>query len=150
MNIFYLDTDIHKSAQFLLDKHVVKMPLETTQLLCNAIILNGGVAQYKLTHAKHPCTVWAANSLTNFEWLRRYGIAVCAEYTHRYGKTHKCEGIIAGLIPNGFNVLDFYDPPQCMPEIYKTTDTVQAYRNYYTQGKQHLFRWSNRPKPYWI
>lgn len=150
MNIFYLDKDIHKSVQYLVDKHVVKMPLETAQLLCSAAIINGGVAPYKLTHAKHPCTIWTTNSLGNFQWLREYGIALCAEYTHRYGKVHKCEQIIKNLVAANFANRNFYDPPQCMPDIYKNDDTVQAYRNYYSQGKSHLFKWSGRDRPEWI
>jgi len=150
MNIFYLDRDIHKSVQYLVDKHVVKMPLETAQLLCSAAIINGGAAPYKLTHAKHPCTIWTAQSINNFEWLRQYGIALCAEYTYRYNKVHKCEDIIKTIDAGKFNLLKFYDPPQCMPDQYKTDDTVQAYRNYYRDGKTHLFKWSNRPIPEWI
>lgn len=149
MNIFYLDNDINVSVQYLVDKHVVKMPLETAQLLCSAVIINNGVASYKITHIKHPCTIWTANSINNFEWLRKYGIAICAEYTHRYNKVHKCEDVIRNLVPINFNTSDFCEPPQCMPDAYKDKDTVKAYINYYKAEKHHLFKWTNRSAPHW-
>lgn len=37
MNLFYLDEDIDKCAEYHVDKHIVKMPLEAAQLLCTAI-----------------------------------------------------------------------------------------------------------------
>ena len=36
MNIFFLDWDTEKCAKYHCDKHVVKMILETAQLLCGA------------------------------------------------------------------------------------------------------------------
>ena len=37
MNLFYLDEDLDKCAEYHVDKHIVKMPLEAAQLLCTAI-----------------------------------------------------------------------------------------------------------------
>ena len=37
MNIFYLDSDIERVVQFHCDSHVVKMCLETAQILCTAL-----------------------------------------------------------------------------------------------------------------
>ena len=37
MNLFYLDEDFDKCAEYHVDKHIVKMPLEAAQLLCTAI-----------------------------------------------------------------------------------------------------------------
>jgi hypothetical protein len=36
MNIFYLDKDPIKAAEYSCDKHVVKMILESAQMLCTA------------------------------------------------------------------------------------------------------------------
>ena len=87
MNIFVVDYDPNKSAQDLCDKHVVKMILETAQMLCAAHPI--GTAPYKATHLKHPCTLWVARSIDNYEWLLTHGYALCREYTARYGKRHK-------------------------------------------------------------
>ena len=101
MNIFVTDPDPVKSAQVLPDKHIVKMPLETCQMLSIVASekwghgfgvlpkLNG--EPYKTDKGafrNHPCTVW---SQINFRWLIEHGLALCAEYTHRYGKTHSCQ-----------------------------------------------------------
>ena len=37
MNLFYLDENLDKCAEYHVDKHIVKMPLEAAQLLCTAI-----------------------------------------------------------------------------------------------------------------
>ena len=37
MNLFYLDEDLDKCAEYHVDKHVNKMILEAAQLLCTAI-----------------------------------------------------------------------------------------------------------------
>ena len=37
MNLFFLDNDLDKCAEYHVDKHIVKMPLEAAQLLCTAM-----------------------------------------------------------------------------------------------------------------
>lgn len=61
MNIFYLDKDPKLCAQYHCDKHVVKMILESAQLLCTAVNEAAGkeVAPYKSTHVNHPCSIWS-------------------------------------------------------------------------------------------
>ena len=76
MNIFYLDPDIQKCVELHCDKHVVKMPLETTQMLCTVHYRYGGDAPYKPVHAKHPCTLWAGNFYLNYRWLWDFEISV--------------------------------------------------------------------------
>ena len=94
MNIFASNNCPIRSAETLDDKRVVKMCLETAQLLCTAVNQLGGTAPYKSTHVNHPCSVWARQSLGNWKWLLRHGKALCAEYTSRFGRTHKCENIM--------------------------------------------------------
>jgi len=152
MNIFYLDDDINKSVQYLVDKHVVKMPLETAQLLSSAIYLNGGQGPYKPTHLKHPCTLWVASDECNYIWLSNYGLALCKEYTFRYHKQHACERVILDMpaVPVFKTINKFTLPPQCMPDEYKQSNTVEAYRAYYRGAKKHIHKWTGRPVPDWI
>ena len=75
------------------------MCLETAQMLCTAINELGGTTPYKSTHVNHPCNVWIRKRQANWEWLFKHGLALCAEYTKRYGKVHKCEQIIWDLYP---------------------------------------------------
>ncbi len=37
MNLFYLDENLDKCAEYHVDKHIVKMPLEVAQILCTSI-----------------------------------------------------------------------------------------------------------------
>lgn len=144
MNVFVLDTNPVIAAQMQCDKHVVKMVLETAQML--STIADG---PYKPTHANHPCTKWARANRTNYNWLVMHGLALCEEYTYRYGKVHKCQAIIASLANKGnqfpIGVSEF---AQAMPDEYKHTDPVTAYRQYY-HSKSDFAVWSKRPAPYW-
>ena len=90
MNIFVLDVIPRIAAQYHCDKHVVKMILESTQILSTVIQKQfPNTELYKATHINHPCTIWAGNSKQNFQWLYNLTIALGHEYTKRYGKIHK-------------------------------------------------------------
>lgn len=152
MNIFILDTDPVLAAQMQCDKHVVKMTLETTQLLSSALWLNGGQGPYRLTHKGHPCTKWAAANRENFLWLVEHGKALAKEYTFRYGKEHKCESILttlsacAKMIPQG-QITDFV---KAMPDEYKSSNIVDSYRSYYLGEKRNIAKWTKRQSPSWF
>lgn len=91
MNIFVTDRCPTKCAQYLDDKRVVKMVLETAQMLSTALRECGyeGDEVYKSTHKNHPCNVWARKTQQNYLWLLRHFRALCIEYTRRYDKIHK-------------------------------------------------------------
>jgi hypothetical protein len=90
MNIFYLDRDPIEAARLQCDRHVVKMILETAQLLSTAHNeLDGGQIAYKSTHKNHPSAVWARASAENYYWLQRHLGALGHEYFRRYGRVHK-------------------------------------------------------------
>ena len=105
MNIFVTDPDPNKSAQVLPDKHVVKMPLETCQMLAvvyskwyfnwgNDLLPKKDGTPYnteKGAFRGHPCTIWAAENIYNTAWLIQHGFGLLEEYTHRYGKVHSCQ-----------------------------------------------------------
>ena len=93
MNIFVLHPMPDIAARMQCDRHVVKMTLETAQMLSTAINELGGQAPYKSAHVNHPCSVWARETLSNFEWLWEHGINLAQEYTARYGKVHKSEAV---------------------------------------------------------
>lgn len=135
MNIFYFTYNIVLNSKLLDDKRLVKMILETTQLLSNSLYLHGENSPYKPTHLKHPCTIWAAKSSGNWNWLKNYGLALAKEYTNRYGKIHKCEGIIINMECPQIIDNKFYEPTQCMPNQYKCTKSTRAYMKYYIGEK---------------
>lgn len=107
MNIFVTSDDPAQCAAALDDKRVVKMALETTQLLCTAVNEAGGSTPYRSTHKAHPCTVWASSTRGNWQWTYELACALCAEYTARYGRRHACRVVLDGiadcaaLIPGG-------------------------------------------------
>lgn len=155
MNIFFLDEDVRKCAEYHCDKHVVKMILETAQLLCGAHHMTGQVTDqvpYKLSHKNHPCSIWVRESLTNYLVLCELGLELRKEYTYRYGKRHKSELIIEWCVLNKPKIVDkgFTNPPMAMPNEYKSDSVIESYRNYYIGAKSKFATWKNREVPYWF
>ncbi len=151
MNIFVLDKNPKQAAEWHVDKHIVKMPLETAQMLCTILNQLDVKTPYKSTHIKHPCTIWAGESMDNFIWLCELGLELSKEYTYRYDKIHKCESIIkecltyACKVPNVGNTKFI----QAMPEEIKQENPIDGYRNYYIKCKYHIASWKKRSTPYW-
>jgi hypothetical protein len=153
MNIFFLDENPSLSAQYHCDKHVVKMILETSQLLCSVHHVCGEVEPpYKLAHKNHPCSVWTRSSLTNYIYLCELGLELSKEYTYRYGKFHKSTDVIRWCLLNLPPIKDigFTKPPLAMPDEYKVDDYVLSYRNYYIGAKSGFTTWKNRDIPEWF
>jgi len=155
MNIFILDDDIVKCAQYHVDKHVVKMPLELAQLLCTCHHEYGTNTDdmYKPTHRNHPCAVWVRESKSNYEYTYQLFIALLNEYRHRYHKIHGCYKLLDALSNAPHNMPDVGATPPAQAiadESCKCESTVQAYRNYYMKHKRRLIGWTNRFDPPWF
>ena len=152
MNIFFLDFDTKKCAEYHCDKHVVKMILETAQLLCSTHWVIGSEAPYKLSHKNHPCSIWVRESLSNYLYLCDLGLELCKEYTYRYGKRHKSQDVIEWCLTNKPNISDteFTEPPKAMPDEYKVNNVIESYRNYYIGAKKDFAVWKNRNIPEWF
>lgn len=183
MNIFALDTDPRKAAEYHVDKHVVKMILELCQILSTAHrVLDGwqivklsnkgrrlkawSLKQdperdnllYSATHVNHPSCVYARSTSFAYEWTYSLLVELCKEYTYRYGKIHKCQEI--GLVDALSRMPDLIKidesvvyPTPAMPDEFKNSDVITAYRNYYRGAKQRMASWSgkinSRPTPEW-
>lgn len=150
MNIFVLDSDPILAAQYQCDLHINKMLIESCQLLCSAY--PAGVAPYRLTHKKHPCTLWVNQSISNWNWLLTHAVGLADEFVFRYEHHHKSISVVNWLYkhrPTLSNaVISAF--PQCMPDSYKSEDVVQAYRNYYISEKRAFAKWQkSREKPFW-
>lgn len=176
MNIFYLDVSPNLSAQWMVDRHVVKMILETCQLLSTAHrVLDGTPTEgktktgrkatcyvlsdhrenviYQATHINHPSSVWCRANSSNYGWLHTHLGALLKEYTYRYGKTHSCHHIYEALTEHPLNIKSgpFTQPTPAMDMSYIISkDSVENYRNYYKQAKTHLHCWTKREKPFWL
>ena len=152
MNIFALNISPVVSAQIQHDKHVVKMVLESAQMLCSTFDPNLYDVPYKRVHYNHPCTKWARENIGNFFWLVNHGLALASEYTYRYGKVHMSEKVIKWCKKNILST-DISKHPtitpfaQAMPDEYKDKYSVLAYRKYYVGEKLHNAKWTKRPIP---
>ena len=171
MNIFVTDPDPVISAQTLCDKHVVKMVLESAQMLSTAWREPNDLRSsefsskyadehelYKTAHPNHPCSIWVRQARENYKWLYRHFVALCDEYTHRYGKSHASARLKGPLMWRPFRpsaLLDAIEEPYgfvlAMPDEYKSDDVFDSYRNYLINEKQHFAKWEKDPsrKPTW-
>ena len=164
MNIFILDKNPEIAARMHCDKHIPKMCVEAAQMMASTLRRHGATDEqmpltksgtpYKGGYAHHPCTVWAGDSWMNFDWLTSHGIALCVEYTHRFGKKHACEDAIChmnALHVDGFSHLnrDSLTPfALAMPDEYRDDDAVKAYRAYY--HSKTFAKWEKgTPAPHW-
>jgi len=148
MNLFFLDREIDNAVKYHCDKHVVKMCLETAQLLCTSLDRYGMVGPYKPTHKRHPTALWTGDSIDHYLWLRVFGLTLCREYTWRYRKVHASANVIETLpVDPPFPDAGWKDPPQAMPEKFKGDDPVGAYRRFYKAEKSRFALWTRRPIP---
>ena len=153
MNIFVLDRNITTCARYHADQHVVKMILESAQMLCTVVNEAGGQSPYKSTHPQHPCTLWAGASLANWLWLQRLALALNDEYRYRYRKDvdHKSATVVRNLALPGLAEIGLTEFAQAVPEQYRVPgDAVLAYRRFYIAEKAHFARWTRRRSPRWF
>jgi hypothetical protein len=156
MNIFVLDRNPVLAAQQLCDKHVVKMVLESTQMLSTVARKQrpemSEVRLYKPTHAKHPCTVWAGESAANTRWLIEHTEAMFEEYNTRFGRDkpepepHKSYEVFENakwLLSLRGPIIDPSRWALAMPDQYKdrSGDPVKSYRAYYVGEKAGFASW---------
>ena len=149
MNIFVLDLVPERAAEYHCDKHVVKMPLETAQILSTVHWRYGNEAPYKPTHDRHPCTIWAGQTVENYIWAWRLGMALCKEYTYRYDRKHACERVLQILRMPPLRLTDRGCTPfaKAMPEQYIYPTATASYRAYYQHEKARLCTWPRRTTP---
>ncbi|NWN90278.1 hypothetical protein HLV39_02035 [Marinobacter adhaerens] len=152
MNIFVLDNEIEKCAQYHCDQHVVKMILESVQMLCTALNKKGFTTPYKSTHAKHPCVLWVEESFDNFSWLQTLTIALNNEYRFRFDKDsdHKSISVLEKISNFTYDSKGLTEFPQAMPDAYKVPgNAVEAYRQFYLAEKMGFAKWTKRSIPQW-
>ena len=178
MNIFAVDRCPRKSAEMMLDKHIVKMPLETAQILSTVHDRYDTWVEpmYKPTHKHHPSTLWAGDDVKNYMWLFDHFVALNDEYQYRYGKTHlsftKLSDVLcrppSKMFVSGHDIKSYNDwwwdsmnmsfklPTPAMPDHCKLydddgeIDVVASYRLYYNACKSGIARYTRRNKPDWF
>ena len=161
MNIFRLSDDPKECARMHCDKHVIKMILETAQMLSTTFRVLGSedladdLNMYKIAHKNHPSSAWVRDNIDNYYWTVSLFSALTREYTQRYDKLHASERLLPYFqkyVPYNITMdkqrITF---PQCMPDQYKVEgDPVTAYRNYYKGEKAYFAQWNRGvPAPFW-
>jgi hypothetical protein len=181
MNIFVLDYHPVAAAKQQCDKHIVKMILESAQMLSTAHrILDGAKTKiasksgkrivdgwllsdnmdsiiYKAVHTKHPCTIWTMESVANYMWHYEHFVALCEEYTYRYGKVHGTDTKLRDILKTPpMNIpqkglTPFKLAMGVAPQCINHKDPVGSYRAFY-QTKQERFKmtWTKRQVPTWF
>jgi hypothetical protein len=174
--------DPAEAARLHADQHVGKMYLEAVQLLCNAhqepwvLYDSNSIAAarrrytertpaerlehdqlpYRPTHLNHPCSIWTRSRLANYAWLLRLAASLGDEYEHRFGKRHGTDPALAWCASHLPPLPVGRGAPfaQAMPDQYRHSDPVIAYRRYYAAEKQILkgkpATWTRRPVPEWF
>ena len=162
MNIFALDKYPNEAAKMHCDKHVVKMILESAQILSTANHLladhkyeaNKLAKLYKPTHAKHPSVKWTCENTANYSWLVQLYHWLGEEYHYRYGKRHKSMDLYPYLQapPLRMDIEHQHTPfALAMPDQYKYfDDPVDSYRMYYAVEKKPILTYKKRRKPRWL
>lgn len=181
MNIFRLDDCPIISAQDQCDKHVVKMIVESAQMLSTAHRMIDGTMEYRVSekgrrlkyyrlddaadeelmykavHHGHPSTLWTMESSENYEWHYKHFVALCDEYTYRYGKEHATDLKLRSVLSRmPHNIHKGPETPirlamGAAPECIDENDRVKSYRDFY-QTKQGRFKmiWTGRNIPSWF
>jgi len=177
MNLFLLSLEHRENAEFHCDQHVVKMILESAQLLCGALHISAAIGPcygplnkaqlstlreharercdkfgwYMPTHVNHPLAVWARASLANYRFVKEYAHALHEEFQIRFGKKHKSGLLTESLGDPNIPDTGLSEHVTCMPDQYKVPgDPVASYRAYYMGEKLEFARYKRSKEPWWF
>lgn len=165
MNIFVVDQNPRVAAQSLPDALVRKMPVESCQMLAHwaHALYDKPVAKkdgtpYIITKSimGHPCTKWVIMNSDHAYWLLLHGMNLCEEYQIRYHRPHATYNSLCEVCdiynsnhsyPSIDDLLNLDFKP-FVPDQYKNTDVVSAYRDYLMNEKGYA-EWKYCRPPLW-
>jgi hypothetical protein len=173
MNLFATDHDPKLAAQNLDDRRVVKLILESAQMLSTAVRLETDYADvyapdliYKVAHANHPCTLWVRASEDNFRWTLDHMTALNDIYHAAYGRNHASMALVPAF--NDVLLLEILLPGSISPfakvvrqptfgiDCTEIPHPVDAYRHYLKEKwsgelqRGYMPRFKNRHVPIWL
>ena len=174
MNLFILDLDPQKAAQYYQDLHINKIIIEGTQLLAAAYPLERlaepdcprtqkGTPR-KHGHYNHPMTKWVRTNNSNFIWTLNHLDSLYQERLYRFEKHHFSKDFIEWVRnnPSDLPVGSLTEHPQCFavsfPQCIVPGNPVKGYQNYYNEGKKEFrfgskivkAKWTKRDTPYFF
>ena len=164
MNIFWTSADPIQAAIALPDRHIVKMPVESVQMLVSAArrhnlapqVLTIAGSIHRGGYAHHPCTIWTGDSRDNAMWLWQHAIALCLEFERRYEHEHAARNQLRQVFSSVIRIpgQGITPPALAMPDDLKSQDAIESYRNWIrfkVQQAPETFVWHRgRPAPWWI
>lgn len=162
-NFFYLDRDTRRNVAAYGDKHLNKMLLEYTQMLCTVhheLSLEKNAKLYRATHVKHPVITWIKESEAHWNLVYETAAELAEEKRRRmdrakragirctWKRVHKSEAMLH-YVHSVRPIAHFIygkawhrDPPLCMPEKYqRPDDVIGSYRAYYAGEKAAFLKW---------
>ena len=160
MNLFILDIQPAKAAEYNNDPHVRKIILESIEMM-GCCYDKGEFKPWpwisKSKFMNHPMSKWVRSSKETFDWTLQHGYALCEEFEYRFGKQHKCkeylDWISANLPLKNLSDTGWHDWPRCFgayrESVGVSEDAVYDYRRYYMIAKRHLATWTKRTQPDW-
>lgn len=166
MNIFYLDHDVSRVAYDLCDKHIVKMIVESAQMLSSVKRMYDGDKNFQLgaddahlyqmlgkAHIKHPSTQWTMLNTSTYQWHVSLFAAMLTEYERRYARQHSAHTMLDLFeeVPKRLATGQFVDPyPAMKPEYLKLSLSVaDRYRTFYCGEKWFFSKWKHNEIPDW-
>jgi hypothetical protein len=168
MNIFVTDKNPYYAAISLDDKRLIKMCLETTQILSTVLNIKHEKKEisykgpYKSTHKNHPCVKWAEKDHTNFIWAEHYLNELFEEYYLRFNRNHACTKFTHILVYSttqrlsttiNYDKIEFYNCTNMKSEnalkMFSTFDLYKIYLNNKWKNDKRKPKWTNRNPPSW-
>lgn len=155
MQIFALHENPRTAARYHCDKHVVKMPTESVQMLSTVVRQLGYIAPYKITHEHHPCVKWVAASEGNYKWLWELAYFLGEEYSYRYRRQHKAQTFLIEHVPYDmpdgcFALQERIEFADATGQQYEYSSVVRRYQRFYLEHKSHICAWTRRDPPDWF
>lgn len=178
MNIFAVNENPETAARELCNQHVVKMPTESAQILCDGLyVLNGITSKkqfastpidiirgifkdfpratpYSPANPNNQLVRWAISGKGNWEWLLTHGIELCNEHGRRYSGSHKARLVLDWLKENGTPSIPDGSTPFHLTMEQTIIDKFgknahEAYRQFYCYYK-HFATWPEGKQPSWF
>lgn len=174
MNVFCLDSSPTLAAQYLCDKHINKMIVESAQMLANAFSLERlakpdcprSQKGQPRSHGypKHPCTIWTYETKANADWLCNHALAMSDERHYRWEDKPEhfsiafikwCKSNLGDSIAPDGNLTDFAiaisNDMKCRTSVKNFDDltSIEKYRFYYQYDKPFV-KWTKRHRPHWF
>lgn len=158
MQLFILDKNPEKAVKMLADCHIIKLCLETAQIL-SSVIKNHNKQNNQLLpkpyNPNHP-VIKAINNQFKINYVLKYNKALHNEFIYRFNKKHAYFSLINIYNKILFNDTDIKDDFSFAQDFKNFStdehDIVNAFKAYYKFKKSIIKRWkyTKTEEPNWL